>query len=70
MSCFEPYGKRQWTAAIQKFYRQRGSVWATDLQHSQLQHLYSQGVWIFGDWHSAVAAAGLDPEKKIGSSKK
>src|SRR5690349_3368807 len=62
-AAYKPYGKRQWTAAIQEFYRQKGSVWATDLQHSQLQHLYSQGVWIFGDWHSAVAAAGLDPEK-------
>jgi len=36
--------------------------WATDLQQSQLHHLYSQGVWLFGDWYSAVAAAGLDPE--------
>jgi hypothetical protein len=62
-AAYEPYSKRQWITAIQKFYRQKGSVWATDLQHSQLQHLYSQGVWIFGDWYSAVAAAGLDPEK-------
>jgi len=61
-AAYEPYGKRQWTAAIQKFYRQKGSVWATDLQQSQLHHLYSQGVWLFGDWYSAVAAAGLDPE--------
>jgi len=62
-AAYEPYGKRQWTTAIKNFYRQKGSVWATDLQQSQLHHLYSQGVWIFGDWYSAVTAAGLDPEK-------
>jgi hypothetical protein len=62
-AAYEPYSKRQWITAIRKFYRQKGSVWATDLQQSQLHHLYSQGVWIFGGWYSAVAAAGLDPEK-------
>ena len=62
-AAYEPYGKRQWITAIQKFYRQKGSVWATDLQHSKLQLLYSQGVWIYGDWYSAVAAAGLHPER-------
>jgi len=40
-AAYEPYSKSQWITAIQKFYRQKGTVWATDLQHSHLQHLYN-----------------------------
>jgi hypothetical protein len=60
---YQPYSKSQWITAIRKFYRQNGTVWASDLQHSTLQHLYNQGVWFFGDWYSAIAAAGLNPDK-------
>jgi hypothetical protein len=61
---YQAHSKNQWIAAIRKVYRRNGDVLASHLQHSKYQHLYNQGVWICGDWYSAVAAAGLDPEQR------
>jgi hypothetical protein len=60
---YQPLSKNQWIAAIRKVYRQRGNVLASRLQRTALQHLYNLGVWLFSDWYSAVAAAGLHPGK-------
>jgi hypothetical protein len=47
---------------MQKVYENDGKVFAKYLQHNYPQ-LYSQGVWIFGDWDKALRAAGFDPDK-------
>jgi hypothetical protein len=47
---------------MQKVYENDGKVFAKYLQHNYPQ-LYSQGVWIFGDWDNALRAAGFDPDK-------
>jgi hypothetical protein len=59
---YHPYGKREWIAAIKKIYDHGGSVFAGELQDTY-PHLYTQGVWIFGDWDDALRAAGFDPER-------
>ena len=47
---------------MQKVYESDGKVFAKYLQHNYPQ-LYSQGVWIFGDWDKALRAAGFDPKR-------
>jgi hypothetical protein len=59
---YQPYTKQGWIAAMQKVYESHGRVFAKYLQHNYPQ-LYSQGVWIFGDWDNALRAAGFDPDK-------
>jgi len=55
---YQPYTKKGWIAAMQKVYEKDGKVFAKYLQHNYPQ-LYSQGVWIFGDWDEALRAAGV-----------
>jgi hypothetical protein len=59
---YYPHTKKGWIAAMQKVYENDGKVFAKYLQHNYPQ-LYSQGVWIFGDWDEALRAAGFDPDK-------
>ena len=59
---YYPYGKRDWIAAIKKFHKQHGQVFAGYLQDN-LPHLYNQAVWLFGDWDKALRAAGFAPEQ-------
>ena len=59
---YQPYTKKSWIAAIQKVYENNGKVFAKYLQQHYPQ-LYSQGVWIFGDWDKALQAAGFAPDK-------
>src|SRR5262245_41530404 len=59
---YYPYTKKGWIAVLQKVYENEGKVFAKYLQHNYPQ-LYSQGVWIFGDWDKALRAAGFDPDK-------
>jgi hypothetical protein len=59
---YHPYGKRDWIDAIKKVYRRDGNVFAKRLQ-KKYPHLYTQGVWLFGDWDKALCAAGLDPDR-------
>jgi hypothetical protein len=59
---YQPYTKKGWIAAMQKVYESDGKVFAKYLQHNY-PPLYSQGVWIFGDWDKALQAAGFDPDK-------
>jgi hypothetical protein len=59
---YYPYTKKGWIAAMQKVYENDGKVFAKYLQHNYPQ-LYSQGVWIFGNWDKALRAAGFDPDK-------
>jgi hypothetical protein len=47
---------------MQKVYENDGKVFAKYLQHNY-PPLYSQGVWIFGNWDQALRAAGFDPKK-------
>jgi hypothetical protein len=56
-----PYGKSDWIEAIKKLYKRNGSVFARDLQDNHPQ-IYSQGVWLLGDWDKALSAAGFNPE--------
>jgi hypothetical protein len=59
---YHPYTNKTWIVAMQKVYENDGNVFAKYLQRNYPQ-LYSQGVWIFGDWDNALRAAGFDPEK-------
>jgi hypothetical protein len=59
---YQPYGKREWIAAIKKVYERDGNVFAKRLQN-KYPHLYTQGVWLFGNWDKALRAVGLDPEQ-------
>ena len=59
---YYPNGKNEWIAAMKNVYKKDGKVFAKYLQHNYPQ-LYSQGVWIFGDWDRALRAAGFDPDK-------
>jgi hypothetical protein len=59
---YQPLGKSDWVAAIKKVYKRDGNVFAKRLQKKH-PHLYTQGVWIFGDWDNALRAAELDPER-------
>jgi hypothetical protein len=59
---YQPYGKREWIAAIKKVYQRDGNVFARRLQKKYL-HLYTQGTWLFGDWDKALRAAGFVPDK-------
>jgi hypothetical protein len=47
---------------MKNVYKRDGKVFAGYLQDNH-QHLYEQGIWIFGDWDKALHAAGFDPEK-------
>jgi hypothetical protein len=53
-----PHKKREWITAMKKTHKQHGQVFAGYLQDN-LPHLYSQGVWLFGDWDKALRAAGF-----------
>jgi hypothetical protein len=57
-----PHGKRDWTAAMKRVHKQDGNVVAKNLR-AKYPHLYTQGVWIFGDWDKALRAAGFDPRR-------
>jgi hypothetical protein len=59
---YQPYTKKGWIVAMQNVYQNDGNVFAKYLQHNYPQ-LYSQGVWIFGNWDKALQAAGFDPDK-------
>jgi hypothetical protein len=59
---YQPLGKSDWAAAIKRAYKRDGNVFAKRLQKKH-PHLYTQGVWIFGDWDNALRAAELDPER-------
>jgi hypothetical protein len=41
---YQPYGRREWIAAIKKIHGQGGSILARDLQRSKHQNLYHLGV--------------------------
>jgi len=59
---YQPYGKREWIAAIRKIRKNGGSIRAGDLQHKN-QNLYQLAVWLFGDYDKALSAAGFDPQQ-------
>jgi hypothetical protein len=59
---YYPHNKKGWIVTMQKVYENDGKVFAQYLQHYYPQ-LYSQGVWIFGDWDKALRAAGFDPDR-------
>jgi len=50
---YHPYTKKDCIVALQKVYQNDGKVFAKYLQHNY-PPLYSQGVWIFGDWDKAL----------------
>lgn len=58
---FYPYGKREWIDGIQKIYKREGKIFAGYLQ-DKYPPIYNQGPWLFGDWDTALRAAGFDPE--------
>jgi len=59
---YQPYGKREWIAAIKKIRNNGGSIRAGDLPHKN-QNLYQLAVWVFGDYDKALSAAGFDPQQ-------
>jgi hypothetical protein len=59
---YRPYGRSDWIAAIKKLQKQGGSLFGRDLQKKR-SHIYHQGVWLFGDWNSALRAARFNPER-------
>jgi hypothetical protein len=59
---FHPHGKSDWIDAVKKLHKQGESISAGDLQ-DHYPYLYNQGVWIFGDWDTALLAAGFDPKR-------
>jgi hypothetical protein len=58
---FVPHGKRDWIAAIKRVHKRDGNITAKHLQQ-KYPYLYHQGVWIFGDWDTALRAAGFNPK--------
>jgi hypothetical protein len=58
---YQPYGRREWIAAIKKIQKKGESIGAGGLQHKN-QDLYRLGVWIFGDFDRALHAVGINPE--------
>jgi len=59
---YRPYDRKAWIWAIKKLDKDGGSIRAGDLQNRH-ESLYHLGVWLFGDWDSALRAAGFDPER-------
>ena len=59
---YYPHGTRDWIAAIKKVHKQHGHILAGYLQDNY-SPLYSQGVWLFGNWDKALSAAGFAPEQ-------
>src|SRR5215203_6004028 len=53
----EAFGKRDWIVIIQR-YRKRGSILAGTLK-GKFPFMYQLGVALFGDWQSALSAAGF-----------
>jgi hypothetical protein len=45
---YYPNGKSEWIAAMKNVYKRDGKVFAGYLQDNH-QHLYEQGIWIFGE---------------------
>jgi hypothetical protein len=58
---YRAYGKTEWCVAIKSIYRTTGDTFANNFQKTY-PHMYQQGVWIYGDWNSALRAAGFDPD--------
>lgn len=59
---YHAFDRREWIAAIRRFYEKTGNVFAVTVQ-KQSPHLYSQALWIFGNWNSALRAARFQPER-------
>jgi hypothetical protein len=59
---YRPYGKNEWIHAVKKVYRKDGNIFAGYLKE-KYSPLYTQGIWLFGDWDNALRKAGFDPEK-------
>ena len=60
VAVYKPYGKKEWIAAIKTIDKNGGSIRAGDLQRKR-QNLYHLGVRLFGDYDTALSAAGFDP---------
>jgi len=58
---YHPYRKRDWVSAVKTVYKKIGNVNARYLQ-LHYPNIYTQGVWLYGDWDNALRAAGFDPE--------
>lgn len=59
---YQALGKKDWGAALKDVYRRTGNVFARELQRND-SHIYTQGVWLYGDWNKALCAAGFNPER-------
>lgn len=58
MRCMAPSDTAGCFAAI---YSRKGRISTKYLQRKHAE-VYYQGVWLFGDWDTALRAAGLDPK--------
>ena len=54
--------KQEWIHAIKIVYQRHGQVYAGFLQRHYPQ-LYQQGIWLFGDWDTALRVPGFTPER-------
>ena len=58
---YRAYGKKEWRVAIRSIYRKTGNIFTNNLQRTN-PHIYQQGVWMYGNWNSALRGAGFDPD--------
>ena len=59
---YRPYDRKAWVGRIKKLAKDGVSIRPHDLQ-KQHASIYYLGVWLYGDWDTAVRAAGFDPQK-------
>jgi len=60
---YRPYDRKTWIKAVKKLNSEGRGVGAGDLRQHRNGNLYNLGVWLFGDWNTALRAAGFDPEE-------
>jgi hypothetical protein len=61
-SDYYAHSRREWIAAMKSVYKQRGNVYAGFLQ-KHYPNLYLEGIWLCGDWDSALRVLGFTPER-------
>jgi hypothetical protein len=59
---YRPYDPKAWVGHIKKLAKDGVSIHPHELQKRQAS-IYYLGVWLYGDWDTAIRAAGFDPEK-------
>ena len=61
-SDYRAHSRREWIAAMKAVYKQHGNLYAGFLQKHD-PNLYLEGIWLCGDWDSALRVLGFTPER-------